>query len=88
MKTIPTEHLDKAKEIMGEDPTIPMGYCFYGAILVYEQARKLQLAGEIDGLALVHGIGIANMPGQEGKRIAHAWVEFTRNGQKIGRAHV
>ncbi len=28
------------------------------------------------GAILCHGIGTANMPGQEGDAIAHAWIEF------------
>lgn len=31
-------------------------------------------------ITICHGIGIANRPGQEGLRVAHAWLEFDMNG--------
>tara|TARA_R100000306_G_scaffold10276_1_gene13035 strand:+ start:1104 stop:1559 length:456 start_codon:yes stop_codon:yes gene_type:complete len=32
-------------------------------------------------IVVCHGIGVANMPGQEGTPNAHAWIEFVKNGE-------
>lgn len=57
--------------IMRKEPVNPIGSCFDSA------AAQLFAGGEPPpGLRLCHGIGIANTPGQEGRRIGHAWIEF------------
>jgi hypothetical protein len=50
-----------------------MGTCFDDAALFFIKNDMV----EMTDAKLVHGIGIANYPGQEGKRIAHAWIEVT-----------
>lgn len=60
----------------GLTPMNPIGQCFESALHAYYASRKYELKGNIKDLALVHGIGIANMPGQEGKTIAHAWITY------------
>lgn len=65
------ENVRKASEIMGRDPINPVGSCFdssaFQAILGPNPPKDLRIC---------HGIGIATMPGQEGLRIAHAWLEW------------
>jgi hypothetical protein len=55
---------------MTEQPANPWGSCFDAA------AYNLLANLDLDGLTMCHGIGIANKPGEEGLRIAHAWLEF------------
>lgn len=55
---------------MMEQPANPWGSCFDAA--AHNALGNLDL----DGLTVCHGIGIANRPGQEGWKIAHAWLEF------------
>ncbi len=64
-------NLKKAIEVMGFEPINEIGQCF--------DATFLQMLGggePPEDLKLCHGIGIANMPGQEGNQIAHAWLEW------------
>jgi hypothetical protein len=77
------ETLQKAQAVMGKEPVAALGSCFISALRAYEAIRKEQIAGRVDGLVLVHGIGIASMPGQEGNEIVHAWLEFTKDGNLI-----
>jgi hypothetical protein len=58
-------------------PPNPWGSCFDSA------AHNLIANRDVDGLRMVHGIGIANRPGQEGLRVAHAWLEFPH--EKVGK---
>ena len=60
----------------GLEPMNPIGQCFESALHAYYKTRQYELSGQIKDLALVHGIGIANMPGQVGKTIAHAWITY------------
>lgn len=56
----------------GRKPVNPFGSCFDSAahILFMEPALA-----DTDAV-MCHGIGVANMPGQEGHLMAHAWIEF------------
>jgi hypothetical protein len=64
--------LEKAAALMKRQPVNPVGKCFDSA------AFQLVLPDDVPPDAMLcHGIGVANMPGQEGCRIAHAWVEYT-----------
>lgn len=75
MATLSKEAIQKAVEAMGRKPINPIGQCFETAI------RQLLFAGDApDDARLCHGLGIANMPGQEGKVMAHAWVEYDHPG--------
>lgn len=53
-------------------PPNPFGSCFDAAahnlIANYES--------DVPNLNMCHGIGVSNRPGEEGKKIAHAWIEF------------
>jgi len=55
---------------LGREPVNPYGSCF-------DAAARLILTPSFLEISMVHGIGIANKPGEEGNEIAHAWVEFT-----------
>jgi hypothetical protein len=74
------ENVNKASELMGKEPIAPIGMCFTAALDALSALSEKVAAGEAKDLALIHAIGVANMPGQEGKTIAHAWVEFTLVG--------
>lgn len=69
MKTAPG--ISKAIQIMGKEPINPLGSCF-------DSAAHQMIFGENkpDGLTLCHGIGISNMPGDNGNEMAHAWIEW------------
>lgn len=56
----------------GSKPKNPLGSCFDAA------AWNLVLndGPEFTEAIMCHGVGIANMPGQEGQKIAHAWIEI------------
>lgn len=54
---------------MTHEPPNAWGSCFDAA------AFNLLANKDEKGLRMCHGIGIANKPGQEGTRIAHAWLE-------------
>lgn len=64
-------HHQEAINKMGRKPINPIGQCFdsaaYQAVLGKDPPPDLRLC---------HGIGVANMPGQAGEPIAHAWVEI------------
>ena len=61
---------ERAIEIMGHMPANPFGSCFDSS------AIEFVFHGAPPGAFLVHGIGVSNMPGEEGMQIAHAWIEF------------
>lgn len=62
----------------GRAPVNPIGTCFDTA------AFQLIAPEAPPSVRLCHGIGIANLPGQEGLEMAHAWIELVTNlGQKI-----
>jgi hypothetical protein len=68
-----------AEELMGQKPVNPIGSCFdtvaYQAVFAPDPPEDMRIC---------HGIGVANMPGQEGAPIGHAWIEFTNCfGQKV-----
>lgn len=68
-------NLKKAIDIMGKKPINPIGSCFDSAYFTFiAQPKNIN-----EGDRLCHGIGIANYPGQENKKIAHAWLEFDHN---------
>lgn len=50
----------------------PFGSCFDAA------AWNLlaNIDNGVDNMKMCHGIGVSNYPGEEGKRISHAWIEF------------
>lgn len=60
------------KNEVGPEPINPYGMCFdiVGHHAVYWALHE----GETD-FKVCHGIGIANRPGEEGRTIAHAWLE-------------
>lgn len=64
--------IEKAIKVMGKEPINPIGACFDSAAAHFVEWTR---EGAVN-LHLVHGIGIANLPGQEGNIMAHAWIEF------------
>lgn len=67
-------NVQQAIELMGSEPFNEIGQCFDSAIqqIVYAEDTP-------DDARLVHAIGTANMPGQEGSKIGHAWIEFNHS---------
>ena len=72
MNTI--DHQKAIKE-MGQEPMNPIGQCFESA------GHQFVFGDNPDNTVILHGIGISNMPGEEGKEIAHAWLEFQSEHQ-------
>jgi len=72
-------NLKKAVEIMGGEPINEMGSCFDAAAMTFCSPGQDIVPTD----RLCHGLGIANMPGQEGEIIAHAWIEFDRGGTRF-----
>lgn len=64
-------HIERAKQMMGREPVNPIGECFDS---VGVQAVKWMYAGRT--FTVCHGIGVASMPGEEGNKIKHAWIEI------------
>lgn len=67
----PKANVEEAIRRMGGiKPINPIGLCFDSSAyqIVFGKMK-------LPNLKLCHGIGIANMPGQEGRLIAHAWLE-------------
>lgn len=65
---------------MGREPINPIGSCFDSS------AHQLVYGGDEynpPGTYMCHGIGISNMPGEEGKQIGHAWLEYRVEGGAI-----
>lgn len=56
-----------AIEQMGQKPINPIGQCFETT-----GAHVFELPG---GFKIWHGIGVSNFPGENGCKIAHAWIE-------------
>ena len=79
----PAQLKEASLKMEGRKPLNPIGQCFESALHAYFQLRKLELEGSIRNLRLVHGIGTANMPGQEGESIAHAWLTFERDKELL-----
>lgn len=74
---MPKPDVEKAAKLMGREPINPVGSCF--------DTSAFQMLVEKDqpsDIMLCHGIGIANMPGQEGHQMIHAWLEWTVRGRK------
>lgn len=65
----------KAKQLMGRDPINPIGECFESAAALIVYGPDMP-----DSARLCHGIGVANLPGEEGLSIGHAWIEATDTG--------
>lgn len=63
---------------MGKEPMNPIGECFDSS------AAQFLLGENPDRCRLCHGIGVANMPGQEGREIGHAWLQFTLDDGREG----
>jgi hypothetical protein len=59
--------------VAGRQPVNPIGQCFDSAAWVFVKWPGISKRPDI---RLCHGIGVANLPGQEGMTIAHAWIEF------------
>lgn len=57
---------------MKKEPINPIGECFDSAAFNFAFNEGEPKPNE----RMCHGIGIANMPGQEGQAMAHAWIEF------------
>lgn len=57
----------------GKEPINPIGTCFDST---GHQILCVKPPPEVSNMKVCHGLGVANMPGQEGKAIAHAWIEF------------
>lgn len=68
---------NKAISLMGKEPENPIGSCFDSS------AHQVAFGEDPpEDLRLCHGIGVANMPGQEGDTIIHAWVEVDIKGRR------
>lgn len=62
----------KAERIMGKKPLNPIGSCFDSAAYQFTHSPNRP-----KDCVICHGIGVANVPGQEGQTMAHAWLEYT-----------
>lgn len=60
----------------GRTPINPIGQCFESALFAYYYLRQAEIEGDVSEVTLIHAEGVANMPGQAGKPIVHAWVRF------------
>lgn len=68
-----TESQRIIKETYGIEPVNPMGTCFDSTcVQAFIWAKKENRTD----FMVCHGVGTANAPGQEGGRIAHAWLEW------------
>lgn len=89
-RNVTEEQVREAVKAMGCEPVNPIGTCFDSTGITFIQdcsgPRK-------SNERLCHGIGIANMPGQEGREMIHAWIEFDHREQRFafdttwGKAH-
>jgi hypothetical protein len=67
----------KACLVMQREPLNPIGSCFDSV------AHNILMNSNVPKDALIcHGIGVSNMPGQEGEIMAHAWIECEYEGIK------
>lgn len=60
-----------ASRLMGRKPINPIGNCFDNCAL-----QAILMKNPPENLRICHGIGVANMPGQIGNAIGHAWLEW------------
>ena len=76
------EEYEEMVKIKGREPLNPIGSCFDSAAfeVVFGQRGE---GSEFSSKKLVHGLIIANAPGQEGTLIAHAWVEAKLKGEPV-----
>jgi len=57
---------------------------FAPVVFHFDSAAHNFVFGETEsGDRICHGVGIANMPGQEGQTFSHAWIEFTKDGARM-----
>ena len=75
-------NIKKAIELMGKKPMNPIGECFDSSLHCLLNPELNQEIIKLKDVKLCHGIGIANIPGQEGREMAHAWIEYTRENGK------
>jgi len=72
------ENIKKAIKLMGgRKPMNPIGECFDSSLCCLLVPKLNKEIINLKDIKLCHGIGVANMPGQEGEKMAHAWLEFT-----------
>jgi hypothetical protein len=57
--------------INGRPPVNPIGTCFDSAARVFITLDSYRW----HAARICHGIGVSNLPGEEGEPIAHAWIE-------------
>ena len=76
-----TADIEKASELMGgRKPINEVGTCFDSSYLTFIHPTNSSIRQPGDRLC--HGIGVANMPGQEGNVMGHAWIEFDHQGRR------
>jgi hypothetical protein len=80
--------LERLKALAGGLPVNPIGSCFDAAAFQFVHTIREVKAGNPNAprdAVMVHGIGVANMPGQEGELMGHAWLELNhpKTGQKL-----
>lgn len=60
---------EKSRRLMGRDPHNPIGSCFDSVPpTLFDWINSMPVK-------VCHAIGIATLPGQEGRVMAHAWLE-------------
>lgn len=62
---------------MTPEPPNPWGSCFDAT------AHNLLANRDAENLVVCHGVGTANRPGQEGMKIAHAWLEADIGKERV-----
>jgi len=72
------EAVKKVSKLMGRKPINRPGSCFDSSAKGFIGGFDLPRSA-----VLVHGIGVANMPGEEGNIVGHAWIEFTLDGRRL-----
>lgn len=65
------------KGMGGRKPLNPIGSCFDSSLHLLLHPELNQNIINLKDVKLCHGIGITNMPEQEGHKMAHAWLEYT-----------
>lgn len=68
---------EKTIKLMGRKPINPIGECFECSTRYLLDPKLNKDFLKLKNVRLCHGIGICNIPGQEGEKIAHGWIEFT-----------
>lgn len=80
----PPPDIKKAEQIMGMKTKSKPGNCF-------DNIAKMLLIflrqSDIKNIRVVHGIGTANWPNQEGNKMGHAWIEFDSKDNLIRGAY-